>query len=254
MVRLTLVAITLFVISLVFMGVSYAETWYWEDFDDFDDGEIAGQGGWEVAQIASRPELTSSFIQSDVAYGDTGKSVKSVGGTYVIQFFEGERAGIQHIGFYSLKETATSRMRWYIGAAEEITWYGSAAFGMGDFPAPAVGIVIALEDGKDDAPVGEIELGEWIHYHCVIDFDSERWDLYVDGEQLVDDFKFFGAVGPDNPPHLGWMFMGESHPEWPLVAYTDNISVGTGEGDPNMPPAAVSSSGKMATTWAELKK
>ena len=48
MVRLTLVAITFVVISLMFMGVSYAEIWYEENFDDLDDGDVAGQDEWET--------------------------------------------------------------------------------------------------------------------------------------------------------------------------------------------------------------
>ena len=73
MIRLTLVAITLVVFSLMFMGISYAQIWYEEDFDDFDDGDLAGQDEW-VSPVGWISGL-SPTIQGDVAFGDTGKSV-----------------------------------------------------------------------------------------------------------------------------------------------------------------------------------
>ena len=68
--RLTLVVITYVVISLMFMGISYAEIWYEEDFDDSKDGDVAGQDQW--ATVFGQQSAT---VQGDVAFDDTGKSL-----------------------------------------------------------------------------------------------------------------------------------------------------------------------------------
>ena len=248
MVRLTLVTITLFVISLMFMGTSYGQTWYWEDFDDFNDGAVDGQGGWAIAEHIA--DMQSSTIQGDVAYGDTGKSLMVEGVQYIIRHFPGDHGGTQHVSFLSRKDSDPGgRTNHYIGGGE-VTWDGAAVFSMG------IPNMLRAFDLGDHNIVAPIELGEWIHYHVVIDFDSGTYDIYMDGEQVVDDYVFRGA----GHPGINWWFLGSSKLEeagGPLLAYIDNIAIGSGMGDPNMPPTdttAVSSSSKLATTWAELRR
>ena len=248
MVRLTLVVIILVVISLMFMGISYAEIWYEESFDKFNNGEVSGQEGWRIAQHIA--DMQSSTIQEDVFYGDGGKSLMVEGGQYIIRKFPGDHGGTQYVSFLSRKDSDPGgRTNHYIGGGE-VTWDGAAVFSMG-----LPNMLRAFNLG-DHVIVAPFELGKWLHYHVVINFDSETYDIYVDGEQLVDDSKFRGA----GHPGLDWWFLGSSHLEeggGPLLAYIDNIIMGTGEGDPNTPPEfkfAVSSSGKLATTWAELKR
>lgn len=246
MVRLTLVAITLFVISLMFVGVSYGQPWYWEDFDSLNDGDVVGQGGWEIHP--AYVNVVASTIQGDVAFGDTGKSLKVEGGQYIIRHFEGDHGGTQYISFFSRKDSDPGgRTNNYIGGGD-VTWDGAAVFSMG------IPNMLRVFNAGDHTVVAPIELGKWLHYHVVIDFGSETCDVYIDGELLADDFVFRG-VGLGHAS-IDWWFLGSSKVEeagGPLLAYIDNIAIGAGEGDPNMPPAAVSSSGKLATTWAELK-
>ena len=250
MVRLTLVAITLVVISLMFMGISYAQIWYEEDFDDFDDGDVAGQDEW-VRPVEWFGDGLSPTIQGDVAFGDTGKSVLVEEGTLLWREFPDTRTGIQHVSFRSRKDSDTAEMLFYIGGPD-LPWIPDTSY---------VFFLIAAEgerggfadlvgfDGVTGTkvPSAEIELGEWYHLHVVLDVDSKTHDIYLDGELVVDDLTNRGD-GVD--PSLNWIAFGWDQAA-PLVAYVDNISIGTGAGDPT---TAVSSLSKLATTWAALKR
>ena len=238
MIRLTLVALTLFVISLMCTGISYAETWYTEDFNDFNDGDVAGQDGWEIAHGQA-----SGVIQGNVASGNTGKSILMNEATFVVISFPDAHADIQHVSFHCRKDSETGWLLHYIGGGG-IGW-GAAAV----FPFPPGTTLKAISVG-DELEIAELTLGEWSYFHVVLDFTNQTYDFYVDGAQVADDFGFRGG---DNPS-LDWFAFGWNKAEEPLVAYIDNLSAGTGEGDPNPPTtAAVSSSDKLATTWAELK-
>ena len=238
MVRLTLVVITLFVISLMCTGVIYAEIWYEENFDDFKDGELAGQEGWTVAHGQASPT-----VQDDVAFGDTGKSVLVEEGTFGMISFPDAPGGTQHISFHCRKDTATGWLLHYTGGGG-VKWGGAAVF-----PIPP-GTKLKTIDVGAEIEIADITLGKWHYLHVVLDFGDKTYDFYVDGEQVANDFGFRGQ---DNP-NFGWFNFGWNKVEGDLVAYIDNISAGDGEGDPNPPDLAVFSSGKLPATWAELKK
>ena len=246
MVRLTLVVIAL-VVSLTFMGISYADIWYEQDFDGLKDGAIVGQDGW--ALHPEKPDLKSSTVQSKVAFGNKGKSLLVEGGQYVIKNFpKGKHGSTQHISFDSRKDSDPGgRTNHYIGGGD-VVWDGSAVFSLG-----LPNMLRAFNEGSHDI-VAVIELEKWLHFHVVLDFKKEAYDIYIDGEQLVENFGFRG----EDHRSLDWWFFGSSHLNeggGPLVSYVDNISIGTGKGDPTkLPEMAVSSSGKLATTWAELKR
>ena len=224
----------------MFMGISYAEIWYEENFDDFDDGDVAGQDEWETVF-----DQESATIQGDVAFGNTGKSLLVEGSTMVIRNFPDAHADIQHVSFHRRKDSSVGWQQYFIGG-DGVEW--SAAVVIKTRP---VENALIANNGGQEPTIAEITLGEWSYFHVVLDFNSGTWDLYVDGDQIVDDFAFRGTLAEN--PSLDWFFFGRNAPE-DLVAYVDNISIGTGEGDPNPPRMAVSSSSKLATTWAELKE
>jgi len=219
------------------MGISYAEIWYEEDFDDFKDGELAGQDEWTTAHGQQ-----SSTVQGDVAFGKTGKSVLVEEATFVVRNFPDAHADTQHVSFHCRKDSDTGWLLHYIGGAG-VKWGGAAVF-----PIPPGNALKAIDVGNE-VEIAEIKLGEWSYFHVVLDFKSKTYDFYVDGEQVASDFGFRGA---DNPS-LDWFNFGWNKAEETLVAYIDNISIGTGEGDPNPPTSAVSPSGKLTTTWASIK-
>ena len=247
MIRLTLVVITLVVISLMFMGVSYGNVWYGENFNDFKDGSLAGQQGWEILPI--KANMQSSTIQADVAFGDTGKSVLTEVGQYVIRNFPGAHADTQHVSFHFRNDSDTNLMvAHYIGGGD-IKWKAAAHFSI-----RGLNKKLSAFDGGKHRNIALIELEKWLHFHVVLDFNSQTYDFYMNGKRVVNNWAFKGA---DNPS-LDWFFFGNSrNPDagQSLVFYIDNISIGAGKGDPTSPPEmAVSSSGKLATTWAELKR
>ena len=60
-----------FSFGLLFFGVSaFCDVWYSENFDNFKDGDIAGQDGWKTAM-----NQKTCQIGSKVKRGDTGKSI-----------------------------------------------------------------------------------------------------------------------------------------------------------------------------------
>ena len=247
MVRLTLVVIAL-VVSLTFMGISYADIWYEQDFDGLKDGAIVGQDGW--ALHPEKPDLKSSTVQSKVAFGNKGKSLLVEGGQYVIKNFpKGKHGSTQHISFDSRKDSDPGgRTNHYIGGGD-VVWDGSAVFSLG-----LPNMLRAFNAGSHDI-VAPITLKKWLHVHLVIRFgDSQTYDIYIDKEKVVDNFPFRGSAKKITHSSLDWWFLGSSHVEeggGPLVAYIDNISIGSGDG---FSVTAVSSSGKLATTWAKLKR
>ena len=56
---------------LLFLGFNaFCDVWYSEDFDNFKDGDIAGQDEWKTAM-----NQKTCQIGSEVKRGDTGKSI-----------------------------------------------------------------------------------------------------------------------------------------------------------------------------------
>ena len=246
MVRLTLVVITLVVISLMFMDISYGKPWYWEDFDDFNDGDVAGQDGWETLF-----GLESATVQGEVAFGDTGKSLLVETGTCVGRHFPDAHAGTQHVSFHFRNDLDINIMLAHCIGGGEARWEGAAHFSI-----HGLNKKLSAFDGWNHSNIAMIELEKWLHFHVVLDFNSKTYDFYLDGEQVANNFGFRGEADGMPNPSLDWFLFGKApEAEKPIVAYIDNISIGPGEGDPDMPPEmAVSSSGKLATTWAELKR
>ena len=247
MIRLTLVVITLVVISLMFVGISYGKVWYGQNFDNYKDGDIAGQRGWEILPLKAK--LTSPTIQADVAFGDTGKSLLVKVGQYAIRNFPGAHADTQHVSFHFRNDSDTNLMvAHYIGGGD-IKWKVAAHFSI-----RGLNKKLSAFDGGKHRNIALIELEKWLHFHVVLDFNSQTYDFYMDGKRVANNWAFKGA---DNPS-LDWFFFGNSrNPDagQSLVVYIDNISIGAGKGDPTSPPEmAVSSSGKLATAWAELKR
>jgi len=78
-------------------GVSIAQIWYEQNFDELEEGELVGQDEWATAHGQQQP----GTVQKDVAFGDEGKSVLVEPNTYVIRQFKDAHADTQYVSFYS---------------------------------------------------------------------------------------------------------------------------------------------------------
>ena len=229
--------------GLLFFGVNaFGNVWYSENFDDFKDGDIAGQDDWKTAMNQQTCEIVS-----EVKRGDTGKSILVTENTMVTRSFEGTHDGIQYTSLFTQREKGAGTMLFYIGG-DAIKWGGAAVFNIS-----ADGAITAL-DGTVGQKVADGTLDEWQHFRIVLDFKDKSYDFYVDDEQVADDFGFRGEGGKGGVnPSLSWIFFGWDHPT-AVTAYIDDIEMGDGEGETAGTPQAVSASDKLATTWGKIKQ
>ncbi len=232
-----------FSFGLLFLGVNaFGNVWYSENFDNFKDGDIAGQDDWKTAM-----NQKTCQIGSEVKRGDTGKSILITENTMVTRSFDGTHDGIQYTSLFTRREKGAGTMLFYIGG-DAIKWGGAAVFNV------SPDATITALDGTTGQAVGQAELGEMHHFRIVLDFKKKTYDFYVDDEQVVDDFGFRGEGGKGGVnPSLSWIFFGWDHPT-ELTAYIDDIEMGDGEGETAGKPQAVSASDKLATTWGSIKQ
>ena len=228
---------------LFFFGVNaFGDVWYSENFDNFKEGDIAGQDEWKTVM-----NQKTCQIGSNVKRGETGKSILVTENTMVTRSFEGTHDGIQYVSLFTQREKGAGLMLFYIGG-DAIKWGGAAVF---NFQADAT---IHALDGTTGQQVAQGKFGEWHHLRIVLDFKDRTYDFYVDDEQVADDFGFRGEGGKGGVnPELSWIFFGWDHPD-ALTAYIDDIEMGAGEGETAGKPQAVSASDKLATTWGKIKR
>ena len=232
-----------FSLGLLFLGFNaFGDVWYSENFDNFKDGDIAGQDDWKTAM-----NQKTCQIGSEVKRGDTGKSILITEDTMVTRSFEGTHDGIQYASLFTRREEGAGTMLFYIGG-DAIKWGGAAVFNI------QPDATIHALDGNTGQQVMQGEFGEWHHFRIVLDFKKKTYDFYVDDEQVADDFGFRGEGGKGGVnPSLSWIFFGWDHPT-ALTAYIDDIEMGDGEGETAGKPQAVSASEKLATTWGRIKQ
>ena len=232
-----------FSFGLLFLGVNaFGNVWYSENFDNFKDGDIAGQDDWKTAM-----NQKTCQIGSEVKRGDTGKSILITENTMVTRNFDGTHDGTQYVSLFTQREKGAGTMLFYIGG-DAIKWGGAAVFNV------SPDATITALDGTTGQAVGQAELGEMHHFRIVLDFKKKTYDFYVDDEQVVDDFGFRGEGGKGGVnPSLSWIFFGWDHPT-ELTAYIDDIEMGDGEGETAGKPQAVSALDKLATTWGSIKQ
>ena len=232
-----------FSFGLLFLGVNaFCDVWYSEGFDNFKDGDIAGQDDWETAM-----NQKTCQIGSEVKRGDTGKSILVTENTMVTRSFKGTHDGIQYVSLFMQREKGAGTMLFYIGG-DAIKWGAAVRF---DITPDAA---INAHDGDVGQKVTQGKLGELHHFRSVLDFKKKTYDFYVDDEQVVDDFGFRGEGGKGGVnPSLSWIFFGWDHPT-ALTAYIDDIEIGDGEGETAGKPQAVSVSDKLTITWGRIKQ
>ena len=112
-----------FSLGLLFLGLNaFGNVWYSENFDNFKDGDIAGQDEWKTAM-----NQQTCQIGSEVKRGDTGKSILIIEDTMVTRGFDGTHDGIQYASLFTRREEGAGTMLFYIGG-DAIKWGGAAVF------------------------------------------------------------------------------------------------------------------------------
>lgn len=216
---------------LISLPTAFAAPWYQEDFDELPNGDLIGKGGWTGFQ-------GFLVVQSKVAHGETGKSIKTVPDGEADLQLPKDHAGAQYISFYFRKRDFNPYVAFYAGDSPDGQWnqQGIAAhlnFGSGG--------LVEVSDGGAMKDIGINYVKEqWHHLRIVIDFDNEDYQIYFDGKLAAERLAF-----PGTPKELNWIriIAGDTHP----LAFFDDFKIGeVGE-------EAVMPKNKLVTTWSGVK-
>ena len=127
---------------------------------------------------------------------------------------------------------------------------------------------LKTDDGQDTttliASSGELVAGEWVH--VAASWDGSMMRLYKNGEEVGSTAKGGAAVATDASVavSIGNQHPDTPHPDLPFDGLMDDVVVYSSALSPNelnelaagelTSAAAVSATGKVATTWAQLKQ
>jgi hypothetical protein len=224
---------------------AHAAVWYSQNFDGLADGDMAGQDGWEIITEDMATDITSPIVQSAVAHGASGKALKVEAAQEVMRHFDPMHTGEQFLIIYFRKEDANSgnTLHIYIGK-DTHEWRAGPVLRIGDQSGDPG--QVGIHNGDDIAQAAAFVPGQWHRLRVVADFNTLTYDVYFDGTMVADDFNF------RNTAHdaLGWLMIGFDAGDG-VLGYYDDIIMGDGDG---MDVAAVHSEGKLATTWATLRR
>jgi hypothetical protein len=224
---------------------AHAAVWYSQNFDGLADGDMAGQDGWEIITEDMATDITSPIVQSAVAHGASGKALKVEAAQEVMRHFDPMHTGEQFLIIHFRKEDANSgnTLHIYIGK-DTHEWRAGPVLRIGDQSGDPG--QVGIHNGDDIAQAAAFVPGQWHRLRVVADFNTLTYDVYFDGTMVADDFNF------RNTAHdaLGWLMIGFDAGDG-VLGYYDDIIMGDGDG---MDVAAVHSEGKLATTWATLRR
>jgi hypothetical protein len=220
---------------------------YSQNFDDLDDGDVAGQGGLELISILT-PGIGSPTVQSKVALKGKAMQVDTFQEVYTA-WPEPVETGTCYLSIFFRKEDVdpANTLHIYMGK-------GARAWSAG--PVIRIGAqsgdpkFIGIHDGSDDNIVqaAKFEVGKWHHIREVVDVDNQTFDVYLDGEKLGN-YKFRNAAHDT----IDWLMIGFDEGIGTL-GYYDAIEFGLGTGEGAFIRATpVEPAGKLSTTWATVK-
>ncbi len=222
-----------------------AAVWYSQNFDDLADGDMAGQDDWELVtdMVAG---IASPTVQSAVVHGSSGKALKVEASQEIRRHFDPVHAGQQFLIIYFNKADTDSgnTLHIYLGKdthewpAGPVIRIGGQSGGDPD--------KVGAHNGGDRVQVATFVPGEWHEIRIAVDYDALSYNAYFDGDLVAEGFAFRS----DAHDALGWLMIGFDSGAG-LQGYYDDIIMGDGDGA-NV--TAVDSSGKLATTWASVKR
>ncbi|GIX07647.1 MAG: hypothetical protein KatS3mg115_2050 [Candidatus Poribacteria bacterium] len=217
---------------------------YEQNFDGLNEGELAGQDGWEIGPPANMP---SPIVTPQVKRGPTGKSLEISASQEAIRTFDPKiTAGVHFLSIWFRFENpgvGDNTLHVYMGD-EVREWQAGPVIRIGAQSGDP--FKVGVHDGNTVVPLGEIRQGEWQHLLEVIDVDNLRYSVYLDDELIAEDFSW---RNPANHQALGWLMLGFDLGSG-LIGYFDDVVFGEGDSPPAL---SIQPEGKLATTWGELK-
>lgn len=242
-------AVGLALVITIFLSVSvFGDPWYYENFDELDDGNLTPQDGWQNGAISS------GEIQDDIFHGTDGQSLYIIENSGNYKNFDPGHAGIQYLAFWAYvpNEYPEGNLQIYTGASagdNRIAFFSRIynnkriAAHNGDTNGNVVNTI--------DSSV-TYSYGEWFHVRYVMDFDDQTYSLYINGEQGAEDVTFRGGA-----KEMSWLQMRWDH-DPKLEIYIDEVELGDGLGEDALNlqevQKAVSHEGKLPITWGNLKR
>jgi hypothetical protein len=195
---------------LISFPITFAAPWYQENFDEIENGDLIGKGGWTGFH-------GFLVVQEKVFHGDVGKSIKTVPDGEADLKLPSKHDGVQYISFYIRKKGLNPFVAFYAGDSPDGRWnpQGIAAqinFGNGG--------VVETSNGGTMKDIGVKYVNEkWHHVRIVIDFLNKSYKIFFDDKLVSEGLAFKGT-----PKWLNWIRIqaGETHP----LAFFDDFEIG----------------------------
>ena len=240
------------VLALV-IGISLSasvsgDPWYYESFDELDDGSLTPQDGWRNGANAS------GEIQDDIFHGTDGQSLYIIENSGNYRTFDAGHTGLQYLAFWAYvpNEYPEGNLQIYTGASDGDNHIAFFSRIYNDRR-------IAAHNGDTNGNVVNTinsavtySYGEWFHVRYVMDFDDQSYSLYINDEPGAEDVTFRGGA-----KEMSWLQMRWDHDET-LEIYIDEVELGDGLGEDALNlqevQKAVSHEGKLSIAWGDLKR
>ena len=225
--------------------ISGAESaiWYQQNFDSLKDGEVAGQDNWEKI-IDMTADIGSPSIQGAVFHGNSGKALKAEAKQEVRRSFIPVHTGTQFLIIYFRKEDVGTDNTLHIYMGKDVhEWAAGPVLRIGSQSTDPT--KFGAHNGGTVMPVATIVAKQWHKVRVVVSYDKLSYNAYLDEKLVAEGFKF----RKDAHNALGWLMLGFDAGVG-VLGYYDDIIMGDGDGTD---AASVSPTGRLATTWGELK-
>lgn len=220
-----------------------AAIWYQQNFDKLNDGDMAGQDGWEKI-IDMTADIGSPTVQSAVFHGKSGKALKAEAKQEIMKSFTPVHTGTQFLIIYFRKEDTGADNTLHIYMGKEVhEWAAGPVLRIGSQSGDPT--QVGAHNAGTIEKVGTIVPKQWHEVRVVVNYANLTYDAYFDGKQVATGFKF----RKDVHDALGWLMLGFDAGVG-VLGYYDDIIMGDGTG---ADATAVDSEAKLATTWGGLK-
>jgi len=223
-----------------------ADVWYSQNFDNLNDGEIAGQDSWEKTTDLTA-DIGSPTIQGAVFNGGSGKAMKAEAKQEIRRSFAPIHTGTQFLIISFRKEDAGPDNTLHIYMGKDVhEWQSGPVLRIGK-DSGGDPDKVGAHNGADRSQIATFIPGQWHQVRIVVHYDQLSYDVYFDGVEAAQGFKFRKDVHDG----LGWLMLGFDAGVG-VLGYYDDIIMGDGDGS-DINESAIYPEEKLAATWGKLK-